>query len=287
LSGRQQGLQPPDTLHPGVPAHLDQPLRAWIYRALSGGGAQLVAVRLEISIDYERVGGDARNFLALDPQPDELLDVEDAILHEGGPWAEPNPWDRQGANTNHRGLHQLRSDLPLILDKGRSLYRVNDNGDGLTERVPAASAAAFRAAMSAAGQAANTGSAAELLKIAWDTVFALHPDSSKAYGHAIKAVEAAGAAIIQPNQSKATLGTMIRQLRDHPQDYSLAIPGPSGTGEVAPLIEMMDLLWKGQTSRHGAQMPTPMETRQEAEMAVLLAVTLVHWLTTRAVRRSP
>jgi hypothetical protein len=212
--------------------------------------------------------------------------VVDAILHEGGPWAEPNPWDRPGANSNHTGLQQLRSDLPLILDTGRSLYRVNDTGDGLTERVPAASAAAFQAAMAAAGQAANTGSASDLLKIAWDTVFALHSDPPKAYRHAVSAVEAAAAAIVEPKNSTAHLGTMIGQLRDQPRKYALAIGGQLGAGDITVLIEMMDLIWKGQVSRHGGQKPTPMETREEAEMAVLLAVTLVHWFTTGAVRRS-
>ena len=287
LSARRQGVPPPTDFHPGVPSHLDKPLRAWVYQALAGGGAQLVAVRLEIPIDYERAGGDARIFLAHDPQPDELLDIVDAILHEGGPWPEPNPWDLPGRNTNHAGLRQLRDDLVLILGRGRSAYRVNDSADGLAERVPDATVAAYQSAAVAAGQAPNTGSAADLLKIAWDTVFALHPDPPKAYRHAVSAVEAAAATIVQPNHKGATLGSIIGQLRSHPRQYALAIPGPSGTADITPLIEMLDLLWKGQTARHGGQTPTRMETREEAEMAVTLAVTLVHWFTTGAVRRNP
>jgi len=46
-------------LHPAVPSHLDKPCRVWVYQALAGGGTQLVAVGLEIPIDYGRAGGEA------------------------------------------------------------------------------------------------------------------------------------------------------------------------------------------------------------------------------------
>jgi hypothetical protein len=141
--------------------------------------------------------------------------------------------------------------------------------------------------MTSASQVLSVGSAADLLKIAWDALYALHSDAPKAYRHAIAAVEAAAHGIIQPKHSTATLGSMLGQLRSQPHQYTLAIPGPSRTGDIAPLIGMLTLLWEGQTSRHGGKAPTRMETREEAEMAVLLAVTLVHWFTTGAVRRVP
>lgn len=59
--------------HEGVPDHLEGPLRRWIYAALQGGGAALVALKLEIRIDYDRAGGNAAIFLARDPEPYELL----------------------------------------------------------------------------------------------------------------------------------------------------------------------------------------------------------------------
>jgi hypothetical protein len=174
-----------------------------------------------------------------------------------------------------------------MLDEGRSAYRVNDAGDGLTTRVPKASMDAFKAAVSAAGQAANVGSAADLLRSAWTCAYDLHPDPPKAYRQAIAAVEAAGAGIIGPNNTKATLGTMIGQLRNAPQRYRLVIPGPDGTGDVDPLTAMLELIWQGQTSRHGAQSATRHETLDEARMAVHLAVMLVQWFTTGAVQRVP
>jgi hypothetical protein len=50
---------------------------------------------------------------------------------------------------------------------------------------------------------------------------------------------------------------------------------------------MMRRLWKGQTSRHGSQNPTPLETQQEAEMAVHLATTLLHWFAAGLIHRIP
>jgi len=64
-------------------------------------------------------------------------------------------------------------------------------------------------------------------------------------------------------------------------------PGPAGTGSVEPLTGMLDLLWKGQTSRHGGRTAQRPEIFEEAQMAVHLAVTLVHWFTTGAIQRIP
>jgi hypothetical protein len=65
--------------------------------------------------------------------------------------------------------------------------------------------------------------------------------------------------------------------------FSLAIS--AGNGDVGVVVSMMKLLWTGQTSQHGGKEPTRPETLEEARMAVHLAVTLVEWLTSGAVRR--
>jgi len=91
--------------------------------------------------------------------------------------------------------------------------------------------------------------------------------------------------IVEPKNAKATLGTMLGAMRDNPRRFLLAIPGKDGIGDVAPVLAMMSLLWEGQTSRHGAQTPTELESPEAAEMAVQLASTLVLWFTTGMVRR--
>jgi hypothetical protein len=112
----------------------------------------------------------------------------------------------------------------------------------------------------------------------------LHPDPSKAYAEAIKAVEAAAHALVEPNNGKATLGTMIGQLRANVHRFSLVI-GKDGGRDAEPLIGCMSVLWEGQTSRHGSSVATRVETLDEATAAVHLAVMLVLWFTSGAVRR--
>jgi len=80
---------------------------------------------------------------------------------------------------------------------------------------------------------------------------------------------------------------MLGQLRNAPGKYELAIPGPGGSGNLPPLIPNVPLFWTGQTSRHGAPTPARPETPEEAAMAAHLAVVLVHWFSTGAVRRKP
>ena len=90
--------------------------------------------------------------------------------------------------------------------------------------------------------------------------------------------------MIEPNNSKATLGTMLGHMRSHPNDFCPLLPAPG----IAPsaVIGMMTALCEGQTSRHGGQQPTRPETSQEAYAAVHLAVVLVRWFRSGTVRRT-
>jgi hypothetical protein len=117
-------------------------------------------------------------------------------------------------------------------------------------------------------------------------VHALRPDPVKAYALAVKAVESAAHAVVEPRNARATLGTMLGHRRANRGRFSLVIGGPDGTGDVGPLIACLTLLWEGQSSRDGSSVPTRDETLEEAAMAVHLAVMLVQWFTSGAVRRS-
>src|SRR5262249_38494730 len=117
---------------------------------------------------------------------------------------------------------------------------------------------------------------------------ALHPEPDQAYSLAVKSVESAAHAVIEPNNTRATLGTMLRILEDDPGAFEVEIAGRNlVAGPIASGAALMKLLWQGQTSRHGNSAPTRMETLAEAEMAVELASTLVLWLTTGKARRRP
>jgi hypothetical protein len=181
----------------------------------------------------------------------------------------------------------LLGQLARILEQGSSAYRVNDDNTGLVRRVDATVTAAFEAAAAAAGANSHSGSAAGQIRSAWNELYGLKPDAPAAFRAAIQAVESASHAIIEPNNAKATLGSMLGQLRSAPERFELVIPGPDQTGNIEPLIKMLELIWNGQTSRHGARTVTRPETQEEANMAVHLAVLLVHWFATGAVRRKP
>ena len=100
-------------------------------------------------------------------------------------------------------------------------------------------------------------------------------------------MEAAAHAVAEPNNPNATLGSIIRELRTHPESVSLAISGRDGlAGDTTRLVACLELLWKGQSARHGSAVPTRPETLEEATMAVHLAATLVQWFTSGAVRRT-
>jgi hypothetical protein len=112
------------------------------------------------------------------------------------------------------------------------------------------------------------------------------PNPSSAYRNGVRAVEAAAIPVVLPADTTATLGKMIKAMRDAPSKWEAALGGDRKDG-VAAVVEMMDLLWKGQHDRHGfVEDDRPLEVSQEeAEFAVALAVTLVQLLTNGGVRR--
>ncbi|MFE1453040.1 hypothetical protein [Streptomyces olivaceoviridis] len=87
-------------------------------------------------------------------------------------------------------------------------------------------------------------------------------------------MECAAHAVIQPTNVKATLGTMLGEIRNARHKFSAAIPSPAGD-PIAPAEAMMRALWEGQTSRHGAQTATAPEPLDAARAGVHLAVALV------------
>ena len=67
----------------------------------------------------------------------------------------------------------------------------------------------------------RSGSADRHLRKAWECAHTAEPDPVRSYSEAIKAVEAAAHAVVEPNNPNATLGTIIRKLRTHPESISL------------------------------------------------------------------
>lgn len=85
------------------------------------------------------------------------------------------------------------------------------------------------------------------------------------------------------------LGKMVVALRDAPSKWELVFGGSPAIGQVEAVRHMADLLWTGQTDRHGSDDPQTSipVTQEQAEAAVHLAVLLVQLFATGAVRRKP
>ncbi|MFJ3630380.1 hypothetical protein ACIPQ3_30250 [Streptomyces albidoflavus] len=197
----------------------------------------------------------------------QLLDVVDEILHS-----------RAADDWEIRALGEM-------LDDAGSAYRVSEARDGLEERVAPAVREAVRQTMADAAAGPAAGSAADHLAAAWQAAYGRSPDPVRAYSEAIKAVEGAAHAVIQPNNAKATLGTMLGELKNARHKFTVTIDSPDD--DAVLLAEaMMRTLWTGQTSRHGSQTGTVPETLEAARAGVHLAATLVQWFISGAVNRT-
>ncbi|MDQ1128294.1 hypothetical protein [Microbacterium sp. SORGH_AS_0888] len=264
-------------LYAGVPSWLERYLVAWV-KAVSykndmgvwGNEAKPnpeyileyeTAVRRPVSMELTFVAGGAERLLR-DMGEDEFLDFVDFLLF------------RVSEESSQRSGPLVRKLEEILLDAG-SEWRVGKRAGfvSLEKRVPDGVALAAEQAIAASGDAG------QLLAEAWHAAFGKSPDAEEAYEKAIKAVEEAGAHVVSPNNKKATLGTMIRDMKSQ-TDWKL----PLGSAEADAPVRMAEALWQGQESRHGGngyRKPTP----QEAEAAVLLAVPLVQWFSSGVVAR--
>jgi hypothetical protein len=166
--------------------------------------------------------------------------------------------------------------LDEILEDAGSAFVIDWSQRCLKRRVDATVTAAAEHAM-----AADPG---RHLQQAWAAAYGRHPDPSKAYDEAVRAVEAAAIPLLLPNGTKETLGKVLAHLGDAGYKWTLAIDA-ADDGDVAPLTAMIRLLWKGHVARHAGGPDFRPQRQDEAQMAVHLAATLVQWLTHGALRR--
>ncbi|QIZ01250.2 hypothetical protein HEP87_56060 [Streptomyces sp. S1D4-11] len=218
---------------------------------------------------------DDADFVAWWALEEELLDVVDAVLDIlpgpappaaktwGGQAMEPGVFEFTKCTVAYGKASRRLDRLRQLLDDGRSAYTLRADGRALVCRVDTTVSALTEGAAQAAEQQPNRGSASAHLRRAYAAAYALHPDPVRAYSECVKAVESAMHKTLEPNNIKATRGSMLRELRQHPGRFVAAIPGRSGTEGVVAVEAMASLLWTGQTSRHGGQRPTSEETQAQ------------------------
>lgn len=286
LSERVAGREE-EPLMDGAPPHLRPALLHWLERAGDESKAdvtlyQRLALRLRIEYDpvgYKQYapssGGGPKSPAGkaaagryfgevLNRYGDEvLLDAVDLMLQvEGGP------------------ARSAPGDLEDVLEIGGSAWRVSVDGSHLERRVLEPVRDAVQRAIDEATAAKS--SAAEHIKEAWRQTYGRNPDPTKAYSEAIKAVESAAIPVVLPNDKKATLGKVVPHLRNNKGDWECAVH----PGSVDTPLAMMESLWQGQSDRHAGSTPTVPVKQAEAEAAVHLATTLVHWFLSGAIKRS-
>lgn len=258
-----------------VPEHLLVPLQTWVESTLSFRGthqenpARPICLRLRIPPYTDPRHGVRYVKPLTQTAGTRLLDVVDEVLGAGIPEA-----------------YQVGNVINMLDDAG-SAYRVNEAKDGLEERVTPAVRDAVRHTIADAASAPAAGSAADHLATAWQAAYGRSPDPVRAYSEAIKAVEAAAHAVVQGNNQKATLGTMLGEIGNARHRFDTTISTPSGKDPMTPVEAMMRALWEGQTSRHGGQSATVPETLAAARAGVHLAAALVQWFVSGAVVRNP
>ncbi|GLY96571.1 hypothetical protein [Actinoplanes sp. NBRC 103695] len=276
LSRRDAGLPTDDTLYDEVPSHLAGPLGSWaqrfdeaLRRSLAhgtddGGRAVekwwtglLLRLRMEENTFENRPASDQ-------------LDLIDAILR----WCP----------ASDTGLLRHIDALDELLLLGGSAWCVRSSLDGLERRLDPTVTMAARTAVEA-----SAGDAGQHLAAAWIAAYGRHPDPDKVMNESIRAIEAVACPLVEParaTRGKATLGTVIGELRNSGHRWELALPGPEGApADVSAVVAMLGLLWQSQLSRHAGAPKSRRQEQPEAEAAVHLAAALVHWLQSGVLRR--
>lgn len=165
----------------------------------------------------------------------------------------------------------LMVELETILSQGGSAWRVVDSPYWSLERRASTELRALVDSVTGLEMDASRA-----LASAWHACYQARPDYSKAYNEAVTAVEACLLPAATPNDKKATFGKALTHVRDTQARWTVGgLKGQSG----GTLVAMLETLWQGQ-QRHAQPDGTVIGVSQEeAEAAVSLAVTLVHWFT--------
>lgn len=251
-----------------VPPHILAPLVAWLKSWITSNYHQLQPLLIRMRLDRYGYTG----------KPNEL----GTVLRALGSDAEADSDLLLNLVENFLDLLPQRGEaakhLENILMEGNSIYRVRADLRGLELRIAPEVRELVESTVTAASHVNSSG---QHLATAWNAAYGRSPDPVKGYSESIKAVEAASAPVLSPNNLKATLGTLRGDLKANPAIWAFAIDAAG----IDTVLAMMSTLWEGQTSRHGGVKPTVAETPEASRAAVHLAATLVQWFVSGAVSR--
>lgn len=264
FSTHNQNPEAVDALHDGVPSWMASSLFDWIsgrlVNSMNVPRADLMRnlerlLRVNLTANYTN-SRDMYNMLFSRMHADEqlTLDVVQGILALEG--------------TVYSGTGILEN----ILRQSGSKWKVVDDGGynyRLEERVDSTVQAITDEVI------ADQSNASGFMAAAWSATFGRNPEPSTAYSKAIKAIEAASWQVVTPNDNTSTLGKIIGELNANPSQYKVSIREKNNNQGVATVTQDMQLIWNGQTDRHGTAHPVA-PTQEAAEQAVVIAAMLCH-----------
>ena len=242
-----------------VPDHLFQPLWQWIENCLYDDDYGWQTDRItQIALDLR---------IPQSPDPDtQIRYFHRRAISDGGFMLDLV----EQLLSRYSGDRGLPERLAHLLDTANSAYRVNAHQNGLETRVAAGVRDVVQQAVG------SGGSAGDHLAQAWNAAYGRVHDPVKSYSESIKAVEAAMAQRVAPQNARQTLGTMIRDIAARPDNWEFELSDGT-TNNVGTVLSTMRMLWEGQTSRHGGTGDTQAETLPEAQAAVHIAALLVQF----------
>lgn len=261
LSRRAAGLGPEGPFD-GLPKHLHSSVAGWFESVAKEEGdydvERMARVALALRVN---VGGGpplgVEMFIALlfwgRSEEEKFLELMDAVLAFWGP--DRNDWRI----------------LKATLRGGGSAWTISDDKTSLVRVVGDEQQAAYEEAT------APQDDASAELRQAWAKAYGLHPDPSDAWDHAIKALECVLIPLVCPRKTPATMSDVIGTLSSAQKLWRSRLPGKDLTSDVAPLAEVLRLIWPN-PDRHGglAGSGRPPEL-EEARAVVSLTTTLVQW----------
>ncbi len=187
------------------------------------------------------------------------------------------------SNSKRYGGDVSNTELEKVLQSGGSAWKVGlrSSAAGLERRVPEGVMDAAEAGMNAPGDAGR------LLSEAWAATYGVNPQPDLGYRKSIEAVEAAVLPLVTKNDSTATLGKAIGQMRAN-GDWKLPfIKEHAQNPSETVVLGMLQALWSGHSDRHPGTPSYVLSTQAAAEAAVSLAVTLVNLFSNGGIARRP
>lgn len=201
-------------------------------------------------------------------QDAELLDVIDSLLFHLTPLLKER-------YAGHLGW-SLFEHLSRILADVNHEYRVDRDAKCLLKRVDETVWASYERARSADDEASKW------IASAWAKSYSRDRDPSGAWSDARKAVEAALKPIVSPEHKRATISSMLREIRQAEHKWECDLRGSDNESAVMQFARSLEVI--GYPGDHHGGVNGSVES-EVSRTAVLQAVAVVGWLRDGAFRR--